>query len=257
MINYLRNRMVKQEVVYLSSGEGVDSAIAKGLNEAGFELYHTRGIRETLHAFGNGHKNAAILVAELQAGALPLLTLLKEQGSALPTILLFDRDGRNIHAPIQALQLGVREYLLASDAPVQREIRTRVLAENATRKMYVPESTPATVEPEPEPMAEATDTNKPLNFAWDSVAHIIHVGNDFVRLSPIEGRMFNMLVINRRVAVSMKDLIAKALLKPNMSTDQGIKLLRPHVVRLRNKLDSYPALAHRIVNMRGNGYMFV
>jgi DNA-binding response OmpR family regulator len=55
----------------------------------------------------------------------------------------------------------------------------------------------------------------------------------------------------------MKDLIAKALLKPNMSTDQGIKLLRPHVVRLRNKLDSYPALAHRIVNMRGNGYMFV
>lgn len=248
---------MKQQVVYLSSGEGVDSAIAKGLNEAGFEMYHTRSISETLYAFGNGHKNAAILVAEVQAGALPLLTLLKEQGRPSPTVLLFDRDGRDIHAPIQALQLGVREYLLASDTNVQRELRTRVLAENATRKIYTPEPTAAPVEPKPEPAVEAIDNNEPLNFVWDSVAHIIHVGNEFVRLSPIEGRMFNMLVINRRVAVSMKDLIAKALLKPNMSTSEGIKLLRPHLVRLRNKLDSYPALAHRIVNMRGTGYMFV
>ncbi|MCW1969230.1 MAG: winged helix-turn-helix domain-containing protein [Anaerolineae bacterium] len=255
---------MKQQVVYLSSGDGMDGAIAKGLHEAGFEMYHTHSISETLYAFGNGHRHAQILVAEVQAGALPLLTLMKEQGKPTPTVLLFDRDGRDIHAPIQALQMGVREYLLASDSQIQRELRTRVLAETATQKISnlkvetaAPAPAPVEVIDPPEIANEIVDNNEPLNFVWDAVAHIIHVGNEFVRLSPIEGRMFNLLVTNRRIAVSMKELIAKALLKPNMATDEGIKLLRPHLVRLRNKLDSYPALAHRIVNMRGTGYMFV
>jgi DNA-binding response OmpR family regulator len=36
-----------------------------------------------------------------------------------------------------------------------------------------------------------------------------------------------------------------------------VRLLRPHLVRLRNKLEKYPDLAHRIINVRGNGYMMI
>jgi DNA-binding response OmpR family regulator len=39
--------------------------------------------------------------------------------------------------------------------------------------------------------------------------------------------------------------------------EEGIKLLRPHIMRLRNKLERHPKLAHRVVNVRSNGYMFV
>ena len=39
--------------------------------------------------------------------------------------------------------------------------------------------------------------------------------------------------------------------------EEGVRLLRPHLVRLRNKLEKYPDLAHRIINVRGNGYMMI
>jgi DNA-binding response OmpR family regulator len=36
-----------------------------------------------------------------------------------------------------------------------------------------------------------------------------------------------------------------------------VKQLRPHIVRLRRKLERYPVLSNRILNMRGAGYMFI
>lgn len=246
-----------RHAIYLSNGNLADSAIIKGICDAGFSMHHTHSISETLHALGNGHKNPGLLVAEIQAGALPLLTLLKEQGKGVPATLVFDREGSDIHAPIKALQLGVKDYLLAKDSTVQRELRARVIAENALHSEPIGEAVVNEPEEETSVFVSTENNNESLNFTWDSVAHIIHVGNEFVRLSPIEGRMFNLLVINRRNAVSMKELIGKALLKPNMTIEEGIKLLRPHLVRLRNKLDAHPILAHRIVNMRGTGYMFV
>ena len=233
------------EVVYLSDTLGFDQAIVRGLQDAGFMIFYTNKINDTLAAFKNGHMQAPMLVSDVQAGALALLSLMREHGITPPPTVLFDRTGDNIHAPIQALQFGVREYLLASDPETQRETRVRVLAERVQnmleKQMPVNGAGPATSQ----------------GFEWDSVSHTIQIGERYILLSPIEGRIFNLLLQFRGKTVRVEDMIARALLKPGMQVDEGVKLLRPHMVRLRNKFDNQSELAHRIVNMRGEGYMLV
>jgi DNA-binding response OmpR family regulator len=258
------------ESIYMMNGRGPDQAIVKGLTEAGCQVHNTHGVAETLSALRSkvtpGMPPGVMLVAEVQAGAIPLLTLLHENGMSLPPTLLFDQEGNNIQAVIKALQLGVQDYVLASEPAPQRELRARVLAERlSTFAAPRPKSAPLPVLPaavapvitaEPIPAPTAAH-GVPLDFQWDPEAHMIYVEDKYVRLSPVEGRVFDMLLAKRNRTVPMQDLIRQALMKLDADLDSGIKLLRPHVMRLRNKLQQHPRLAHRIVNVRATGYMFI
>jgi DNA-binding response OmpR family regulator len=66
-----------------------------------------------------------------------------------------------------------------------------------------------------------------------------------------------MLVARHNKTVSMEELLSEGMRMADANVEEGIKLLRPHMMRLRNKLERHPRLAHRIVNVRGNGYMFI
>lgn len=231
-----------KEVVYLSTEGGHDPAIARGIERAGLTVWTTFRIADTVAALRNGHKGSPLLISDVQAGALALLRILSEQGTKRPATVLFDRVGDDIQAPIAALQHGVTEYLLASDPELQREMRVRVLAER---------------------VVEAQDADQPASaqespaFQWDAESHVINTGTEIIRLSPTEGRIFTLLLANRGKTVTTPQLLEHALDRPGMPTIEGVKLLRPHVVRLRNRFDHYKALANRIVNMRGSGYQLV
>ena len=95
------------------------------------------------------------------------------------------------------------------------------------------------------------------DFQWDPEANVIYVQDKYIRLSPVEGRVFDLLLTQRNHTISMDELINHGLNRQDNNVEEGIKLLRPHMMRLRNKLERYPGLAHRIVNVRGNGYMFI
>lgn len=250
------------QTIYMMNGRGADPAILKGLKEAGCEVRDTHSVAETLNSLRvagshTGSKNL-LLVAEVQAGAIPLLTLLRETGSSLPPTLLFDQEGNSIQSAIKALTLGVQDYVLASEPAIQRELRARVLAERIQTK-----ETRTT----PQPAARSLDrvmlpnttthAETGADFQWDPEANVIYVQDNYIRLSPVEGRVFDLLLSRRNHTVSMNELIAHGLHRAIDDTDEGIKLLRPHMMRLRNKLERYPGLAHRIVNVRGNGYMFI
>lgn len=271
--------------VYHSTRPAPDPAIERGLTAAGFQLQHTKTIAATLDAIKThlAHRaDGLILAAEVQSGAIPLLMLLEEQMLDVPSSLLLDLTGEDIRMPVQALQYDVEEYLLASDPDLHREARARVLAERVIMNQ-LPASNPASVFAFPKPMAvpttalsglahafvngnglhaestaqlEATGSPNP-DLAWDPVAHVIHSGEVQLRLSPIQARIFDRLWTHRNATVTMKELVAAVLLKSDIDVDEGVRLLRPHLVRLRSKLESCPDLAHRIINVRGNGYMMI
>lgn len=260
------------QIIYMMNGRGADPAILKGLVEAGCEVRDTHSVAETFSSLRNGYSRSGaknfMLVAEVQAGAIPLLTLLHETGVTLPPTLLFDQEGNNLQPAIKALQLGVQDYILASEPAVQRELRARVLAERLvtvagkTRQ----QATAAAMEaPAPAipltaiPTAPTQDTEAKtdVEFQWDPESHVIYIHNTYVRLSPVEGRIFDLLLTKRNHAVSAEEMLEVGLKRIGGDLEEGIKLLRPHIMRLRNKLERHPKLAHRVVNVRGNGYMFV
>lgn len=241
-----------RQAIYLFSGNQPDTAISRGLRDAGCDIAQVRTISEALAALEQAGE-CALLIAEVQAGAIALLSLLKEERGAVPPAILYDKDGSDIHTAIKALQLGVREYLLSTDSEAHRELSARLMAERANSQ---PRATPGRGSPA---RHRAVASVHPPNgdFRWDPATYLIQSGNDYVRLSPIEGRIFNLLYTHRSQVVPIRELIEHALMKPGVDEREGARLLRPHLVRLRGKLEQNPGLAHRIVNMRGSGYMML
>jgi DNA-binding response OmpR family regulator len=255
--------------IYLTDGENLDVALERGLMEAGCRVDHAHSVSEVIQwlrlrgilpASGlkaqhpsenpgmNTDGNTIILVASVKGGAIPLLTLLREQGFEPPPTLGYDEDGSDVHTIIRALQLGVREYVLANDPEVQRALSARLLVERVSADHIEP---PMTQEAVP---AKAT---QPAGFEWDPIGRVIHIGEDYVRLSSVEGRIFDMLYQNRNHTVQVTELVPHVLMRQNLDIPIGARRLRPHIMRLRRKLENYPNLGMRIVNMRGTGYMLI
>lgn len=251
---------IQTQSIYFCTGDGPDRAIVRGLTAAGVAVIETRSISDTLMALLQPGETR-LLVADVRAGAIALLALLKEQNNGLPPTLLFDADGADIHTAIRALQLGVREYLLSTDSEAHRELSTRLMAERANRQVQASAPAPlpdaAALRIVMPPAMGVIPSTPTTGFRWDPSTHLIHIDRDYVRLSPIESRIFDLLLANRNRVVALNDLIEYALMRRNIDEKEGAKLLRPHLVRLRSKLESHPKLAHRIVNMRGNGYMMI
>jgi DNA-binding response OmpR family regulator len=255
-----------KRAVYMSNGSGADPAIRRGLIEAGYEVVCTHGIAETLSQLqikethmsadptyalkADGNVRDVVLVAEVQAGAIPLLTLLREQGVHTPPTLVFDREGSDIRIAIKALQLGVRDYLLASDPEVSRELCACVLArhQGGMPHWFMGLKHARQVGQAGKVAGE---------FQWDAKMHVVRMGAERLRLSPIEGRIFDLLFTNRGHVVTVTDFVVHALKKPELDPLLGARQLRPHLMRLRRKLGHYPLVANRIVNTRGSGYMLV
>jgi DNA-binding response OmpR family regulator len=259
------------QTIYMMNGRGADPAILKGLLEAGCEVRNTHSVAETLNSLRNAQSHAGgrnvLLVAEVQAGAIPLLTLLRETGATLPPTLLFDQEGNSIQAAIKALTLGVQDYVLATEPALQRELRARVLAERTMARdgmqpLKAAQTAATTVMPPlsiapPASTAHTVEAAPGADFQWDPQALVIYIQERYIRLSPVEGRVFDLLLTRRNQTVTMDELIRIGLKREEGDPELGIKLLRPHMMRLRNKLERHPRLAHRIINVRGNGYMFI
>ncbi|HEY3288969.1 MAG TPA: winged helix-turn-helix domain-containing protein [Anaerolineae bacterium] len=250
--------------IYLNNGHGPDPAIVKGLSGAGFEVHDTHTIADTINNLQNPvdtiNASRMLLVAEVQSGAIPLLTLLYNNSHHLPPTLVLDYDGASIRPAIEALSLGVKDYVLATDPPFHRESRARVLAEQTIAQSIPPRSPSAPVAPAVNPETPAPATApivEPVSdFVWDDKANAIMAQGHFIRLSPVEAHMFGLLVNKLTQVVSADELIQGALHKHYDDISEGIKVLRPHMMRLRKKLDRNPVMAHRISTVRGNGYSF-
>ena len=237
------------KAIYLLAGQVADAAVLRGLRSAGCIVVQTGSIAQTISAVTTATKETTVLVADVQADAIPCLILLREYMGRLPATLLIDQEGTNISYPIKAMQLGVNEYMLASDPDLQRELGARLLAE---RNQAMPTRAETTVFRE-----EAVVGGADLPFEWDSAAYVIAYEGHYIRLSPAEGRLFGLLIANRGRTVAVRDLMRHALRKPNVELKLGLRQLRPHMMRLRRKLGAEPSLALRIVSTRGMGYMLV
>jgi DNA-binding response OmpR family regulator len=250
--------MIANRAIYLGNGSQPDPAIVKSLTDNGFGIEHTHTIVETLQSVYD-HQEAnrsavqrdagLLIVAEVQSGGIPLLIVLREELRAAPPVLLFDRSIDNVRVAVQALQLGADEYLLHTDDPEFRRERTLMLLER------IRESAVEVGDPSHWAIDDAALRLDGVD--WDPMSNRIVVDDIEVHLTPIQARIFDRLWANRNATVSTADLVRLVLLRDDIDLREGSRLLRPHLVRLRNALDNHPKLAHRIVNIRGSGYMLI
>ncbi len=285
--------MAKFALCLSMPGETLDAALQQGLVDGGCELViadnlgdaisfllknhrhadtdgyqnkHTTGTLSALMADNNLPASVVILAASVRAGAIALLALLRDYSMALPWTILYDEECNDVHTAVKALQLGVREYVLASEPEAVRRLNARMLVEHASSLPHNLGSTfvrrqsdsppDMFIKPKHAPPS-AIPARLPPTMEWDSIGRVIHMGDNFVRLSAVENRIFGKLLARRGQTVAASELVSEALMHPDMDIVIGVRRLRPHVMRLRQKLDGLPDRGLRIINMRGSGYKLV
>jgi DNA-binding response OmpR family regulator len=256
-----------RQAIYLAGNTDVDTAVERGLIFAGCRIYHANGVDETLTLLEHqasernslrAHDATIVLIAEIEAGAIPLLEALRQRNIKPPPTLLIDRKGRDINLPRRAIQLGVKDYLLPEDNESKREWRARKLVEDNVRQPQV--KAPAMPTLQRQSFARRVPSlSATLDLRWDRDSHTIFLGDrDRVQLSPAEARTFDLLYAKRGNAVTIDELI-EVTLAPDRERDphKEIQLLRTHLARLRRRLAANPNFGYRIENLRGSGYMML
>ena len=266
-----------KHAIYFSSYL-LDEAVERGLISAGCRIQQTRNIPDTineLRQLGAQVRSARmlrkrrtyepstpILIADVQSGGLALLEMIKQERLDLPPTMLVDREGRDIQVPLRALQHGVRDYLLPEDNSEKREKHARQLVEKHSEAQAKAQPSVRNIEPARRlpMMNNRTMSYVPVleSMRWDPDANTIHIGDaDFLQLSPVEGRTFDLLFNRRGDTVSIPELIECTLGEAEIDPAKNIQLLRTHLARLRRRLADHPRFGYRIENMRGSGYTLI
>lgn len=264
---------------YFTGDSQPDPAIEAGLSNAGCQVKVTKTITDTLLALREQQttlqavmraraphiadpnrflaSNVTVLIAHVQSGALTMLEVLTVEGITMPLTMLVDTTGDDIQSPLRAMKMGVREYILPTDAPTDRINRARTLVEEARKEAAC--RAQRTTPPSQNGSKRVVAAIVPQDLRWDSDSNTIFIGDrDRVKLSPVEARTFDLLFSRRGSAVPMSELIACTLAVGEIrDVDQQVQLLRTHLARLRRRLESNPNFAYRIENVRGSGYVML
>lgn len=192
-----------------------------------------------------------LILAEVNAGGLALAEYVSSiqgrtghrlnsaQGGKRISIVLIDPD-EDVNAARKALRLGVDGYLLGSDSLEQKlETIDRVLERLST--VMTPED---------------MDDNPSLEQVGQAGSHNAFSAMHVLRLSQIESAIMSCLSAHIGLPISASNIVSEVMGR-DMDEEKAASLIRPHISRLRSKVEPTPQMPQRLLTVRGKGYMFV
>ena len=181
-----------------------------------------------------------LIVAEVSAGGISLAEYVAEQygfPEVRPCMVLLDHQ-QDIGAARRALRLGVDAYLLNHERGEQNlhEI-DRVITKATTQALRIIPS----------------DAPKAIRNGWSGEHNTKSIT---ARLSTIENAIMTCLANQVGLPVSAKSIVSMVMGR-DLDEDKAASLLRPHISRLRSKLEPMPQMPQHLLTVRGKGYMVV
>jgi two-component system response regulator RegX3 len=221
------------------------SALAQAMNW----VHATRSLFSTYYSYEEQvHADAFnMIVADVSAGGISLVEYAIEQYAMVglrPTIVLMDQHG-DVSAARRAIRLSVDAYLLESDPTnfkllaLEQVILQAQSSQPPTRNLSVKNnSSPGGV------------------TGFDGMGQMANLQTHTARLSTIENAIINCLNHSAGLPVSARAIV-NTVMGRDLDEDKAASLLRPHISRLRSKLEPMPQMPQHLLTVRGKGYMVV
>lgn len=247
---YLANEShIDQEIVQILQSKCADVQIVTALAQA------TALIESPSLAQDHGSYKS-LIVADVSAGGIVLAEYIDNLFSRLgpldeisprPIMVLVDAEG-NVTAARKALRLGVDGYILGSDSAETKSALLDSLMNSSPRR------------PLPEP-SHSSSNGYSATLATDG-PHTL-TGSSFSqemmspsRLSQIESAIMSCLSSHSGNPLSARSIVNEVMGR-DMDEDKAASLIRPHISRLRSKVEPTPQMPQRLLTVRGKGYMFI
>jgi hypothetical protein len=255
------------QALYLASDTQADPAILELLRSTCNEVrvvtaiaQATAQIESPSHAL-DGSDSKYVIVADVAAGGTALAEYVVSRFSGgqspdelnarnSPLIVLIDDSG-DVNSARKALRLRVHAYLLGSESTADKVAMIgRLLASHPDDFTDMPRrSSPETSTsfvPSAEHVGNGNDGGNGFP-ALDAGAS---------RLSQIESAIISCLSAHIGLPMSARSIVSHVMGR-EMDEDKAASLIRPHISRLRSKVEPTPQMPQRLLTVRGKGYMFV
>jgi DNA-binding response OmpR family regulator len=217
----------------------------------GYQVEHAAGAREAVSRVCNGEANVILLDLTAGQASLDLADTLMGL-PACPPIVVLDSDPK-IERVVAALRIGVVDYLSMADGEteiVDRLTTQLAKAQAALARAHLArhEATPRTRE-----SGNSAGSNLP-GLELNAARRMLIIEDVPILLSSIELNLIEALIQRAPNLVTYEEMARVAFPSTN-DVEHALRLLRPHIARLRRKFESVHNTRWRISNFRGQGYV--
>ncbi|MFN4294193.1 MAG: winged helix-turn-helix domain-containing protein [Thermoflexales bacterium] len=237
-----------ETLLIIGAGETSDR-IAKQIVERGYHVARVSGARDAVSRVSAGE--ASVILLDLTAGqaTLELADTLMGLPSCPPVVVL-DQEP-TVERVIAALRIGVADYLSLSDG--DDEIARRLTAHLDKARVAAHLAT-ARQEPALRGKEQSNGVTQELTGLELNMARRMLILEDTpILLSAIELSLIELLIRCAPSLVTYEEM-ARAAFPSVTDMEHALRLLRPHIARLRRKFESVPNVRWRIANLRSQGY---
>lgn len=241
------NESAAETLLIVGAGE-TSNRIAKQIMERGYRIESAAGARDAVSRVSNGE--AGVILLDLTAGqtSLELADTLMGLPSC-PPIVVLDR-GPTVERVVAALRIGVVDYLSTSDG--ESEIVDRLTTHLAKAQVA---ARAALARQESASRGKENGTTSGLTGLELNTARRMLIIEDVpILLSSIELSLIELLIRRAPSLVTYEEM-ARVAFPATTDVEHALRLLRPHIARLRRKFESVHNTRWRIANFRGQGYV--
>jgi DNA-binding response OmpR family regulator len=236
-------------LLVVGAGPASDSA-AQHIAARGYQVERAAGAREAVSRVSNGE--ASVILLDLTSGhaSLDLADTLMGLPSC-PPIVLLDNDPK-IERVVAALRIGVVDYLSTDDG--ETEIIDRLTAQLAKAQATAARSALTRQEVAPRSRESGNGSSGLPGLELNAARRMLIIEDVPILLSSIELNLIEALIQRAPNLVTYEEMARVAF--PNTpDVEHALRLLRPHIARLRRKFESVHNTRWRISNFRGQGYV--
>ncbi len=248
------NSQIDQEILTILRSNCADVQVVTAIAQA-TALIESPSLSSDLNSL------VTVIVADIAAGGIVLAEYVesvfgrssghsKPSAVGRPMIILLDPIG-DVSIARKALRLGVDGYILSHETTsVKHDTMMRLLAS-------APPKTPGnTGGGASQSSVNGSNGNGHSNVRVDYFAEADTDATSLSRLSQIESAIMSCLSEHTGLPLSARSIVHEVMGR-DMDEDKAASLIRPHISRLRSKVEPTPQMPQRLLTVRGKGYMFV
>jgi DNA-binding response OmpR family regulator len=223
--------------------------ILQRVSSRGYRVEITGSARDAVSRVSVGE--VATILLDLTSGQATLDLADTLMGlPACPPIVILD-SAATIERVVSALRIGVADYLATTDS--ESEIVDRLTAQLA-KSQTEQRLASSTIEALPRPASDSNGASRLPGLDLNAGRRMLIIEDVPVLLSSIELNLIEALIERAPNLVTYEEM-ARIAFPNTLDVDHALRLLRPHIARLRRKFESVNNTRWRISNFRGQGYV--
>jgi DNA-binding response OmpR family regulator len=247
MISRGELKKMKGTLLVVGAGEA-SNRLTTLLNEQGYRIHVVSSMRDAVSAIVSSQADAVLL--DLTSGQVMLDLADTLMGLPFhPPIVVLDNE-TDLKRVVAALRIGVSDYLFVSDGDQELVSRLVMHIEKGRAAAELARQREEGGILRPSANGARSTTGLELNAA----RRVLLVEDVPILLSAIELSLVETLIQNASQLVTYDELM-QAAFPAITDKEHALRLLRPHIARLRRKFESVPNARWRIANFRSQGYI--